>query len=242
MKDLKACLTHFCCFIPFVAFLRVQQHDDWGRKFPSRLCSCPDLYVISVLSDHLPRHVFPCVGVDYLWWTHRAAASLRSRYIQQLEMCLQRMWRWEHTKGRYWLALLAEWCSELSTSFLHVSLSSQRCVNVPAGPKRTHQMLFKHYWRCEGPNATPTLDGYPFLDALTLKVGSVFGSIGAQQQHQGSVGPSPTFPGAPAFACLVRISIWISFHTCQEEADPLRKQTLLHLKHTKQLWTVRRVF
>lgn len=36
--------------------------------------------------------------------------------------------------------------------------------------------------------------------------------------------------------CLVYTRVWMNFHTCPNEADYPRKQTLLRFKQTNQLW------
>lgn len=65
------------------------------QLFLNHLCSNPDLYVISVLSDNLPRHAFPVRGSglsQMTWWG--PGALPRSRYICQIATCPQRIWRW----------------------------------------------------------------------------------------------------------------------------------------------------
>lgn len=146
------------------------------KSLCDRLCSRPDLYVISVLSDHLPRHMFLWIISDELTgqW-HSCGAGISASCKCVCRGCGGES-TWRGGSGSLcWLSDAR--CRPLS-SMCH---SAHECARRT---QRIHQMLLKHYWHCEGaecnPNPNPRC-----LDGLTPKVGSVFGSIWAQQTAPG---------------------------------------------------------
>lgn len=161
------------------------------QLFLNRLCSDPDLYVISVLSDNLAHHVFPVRGSGLSQMTWRGLRPCHGSGISGRQRRVCRGCGGEDEGALLSWRIVAEWCSESAVSLLGSSRSAQWRVNLQGRPKEPIRRCSSvTYWRGSSASAwfngailfviqpwIDTLDGYQFLDALTLNVTPGFDSV-----------------------------------------------------------------